>query len=311
MELDADFAVLGGFQVAEAEPVGDGRVTLAITVMDVRKWRKMAEVRVDGKLSDLCVLETRAAYLILKAVQADQATDSEAAFLARFPPVRLDARENYIRGLLADSEEARHRHFTQAARLDEAYPAPAFQLGSLYWQKRDCRHAADWLRKATAEFPRKREAQFMLGVCEARLGRYAAAEAVLRALYAAAPLPEVANNLAVVLGRQRKEGVLELLTFAAERDSEDPDYRFNLGHALWLRERYEDAAERFREVLDLAGEDAEATRMLGRSLQGDASRAARAALENLGRMKEDFNDNELSVEAAGQVSGVPALPAEP
>ncbi len=294
-ELDADFAIIGEFHLDPAAVAGASRIVLNVTILDVRKWRRLAGLRVEGELADLAVLETRAAYLILRAIQTDTPLASEAEFLARFPPVRLDARENYIRGLLAESDEIRHRFFTQAARLDEGYPAPAFQLGSMYWQRRDCRNSASWLRKLPADFPRGREANFMLGVCEVRLGRYEEAELILRSLHQSAPLPEVANNLAVVLGRLQREGVLELLTWAVERDPEDPDYRFNLGHALWWRERYDDAAERFREVLDLKADDNEATRMLGRALQGEASRPARAAVANLTRLKEDFNDNQLTV----------------
>lgn len=300
LELDAGFTVLGSFAVDEANPVADSRIVLSAAVMDVAKWRKLSELRVEGRLADLCLLETRLAYLVLKAMGREEPSESEADFLARFPAVRLDARENYIRGLLADAEESRHRYFTQAARLDENYRAPAFQLGLLHWQKRDCRQAATWLRKALEPDHPRREAQFMLGVCETRLGRYADAEAQFRSLYNTQPIPEFANNLAVVLARQRKEGVLDLLTFAAEQDPEDPDYRFNLGHALWLRERYDDAADRFREVLDLVAEDPEATRMLGRCLQREASRPAKAAAESLNRLKEDFTD-----------SGIPPEPAIP
>ena len=308
-ELDAEYVVFGTFQVEEFDVVHESRVTLAITVMDVGKWRKLGEVRVEGKLLDLGNLETRAAYLVLRALQPGE-TEEESTFLEQYPPVRLDARESYVRGLIADAEDARHRYFTQAVRLEESYSAPAFRLAELYWQKRNYRQAAVWLRKLGGEMSHRREVLFMLGVCEARLGRYAEAEVQLRALYASAPLPEVANNLAVVLSRQNREGVLELLSYAVDREPEDPDYRFNLGHALWLRERYDDAVERFREVLDLVDEDEEATRMLGRSLQREISRPARAAVENLNRLKEDFNDLALAVAGAGQ-AGAPQLDSDP
>jgi tetratricopeptide (TPR) repeat protein len=304
-ELDADFAVLGEFEMQPSPVAATAHLVLRISILDVRKWRRLAGLRVDGMLADLAVLETRAAYLILRAIQPETPMDGEAAFLERFPPVRLDARESFIRGLLAEAEEQRQRYFSQAARLDETYPAPAFQLGVMYWQKQDCRTAATWLRRLPEEFPRALEARFMLGVCEARLGRYREAEAVLRSLYRSAVLPEVANNLAVVLQRLQQPGALELLTWAVDQDPEDPDYRFNLGMALWWQERYEDAAERFREVLELAGEDAEATRMLGRALQGEASRPARAAVANLNRLKEDFNDIHLTQPAQTEASTTP------
>lgn len=294
-ELDADYAVFGTIEVLESEAVANSRIALSAVLMDVRHLRKAGEIRLEGQLPELGKLETQAAYLLLRALQPET-TISETDFLARHPVVRLDARENYIRGLMADSEEAKHRYFAQAARLDDNYAAPAFQLALIHWQKRDYRQSSSWLAKIGPEFPRYREAQFMLGVCEANLGRYPEAENRFRSLYGSLPLPEIANNLAVVLMRQKKEGALDLLTLAVSRDPEDPDYRFNLGHALWSMERYADAAERFRETLELDSEDKEATTMLGRCLQGEASRAARAAVANLNRIKEDFEDTALSMQ---------------
>lgn len=301
MELDAEFAVFGGFEVTETEAVADSPITLNVRVMDVRKWRKMGEVRVEGTLADLGVLETRLGFLLLKAIAPGE-NISEVEFLARHPAVRLDALENYVRGLLADTEEAKHRFFTQSARLDESYGAPAFQLGLIYWGKHNHRQAANWFRKLSPTFSQYREAQFMLSVCELRLGRYPEAEAILRDLYAILPMTEVANNLAVSLSRQDKPEAMEFILKATGVDPEDPDYRFNLGHILWKRERYEDAAERFREVLELAPDDAEATRMLGRSLQKEASRPARNAVQNLDRIKDAMDDAEFSALTA-QLAG--------
>jgi tetratricopeptide (TPR) repeat protein len=308
MELEADKAVFGSFRIAGPEELRTARIHLSLSVMDLRRWRPLADIQVEGLVADLGLVETRAAYLVLKALSPDEDTD-EATFLSRYPQVRLDAREYYIRGLLAETGEASHRYFTQAVRLEESYAAPVFQLALQYWERRNYQQAAEWLERIGPEFPRFREVQFMLGVCRASLGRYEQAEQVLRALYADAPLPEVANNLAVVISRRHGAGVLELLLFAVDQEPDDPDYRFNLGHALWMRERYEDAAERFREALELAENDAEATRMLGRSLQGEASRPARTAVENLNRLKEDFNDTVLTALGSSPVrTGAPVLP---
>lgn len=293
MELDAEFAVFGEFQLSERDPVADSSIVLSLRVMNVRKWRKSGEIRVEGKLSDLGVLETRLGYLLLRAIAPSSAV-SEEEFLARHPAIRLDALESYVRGLTAESEEARHRFLTQAARLDERFGAPIFQLGLFYWAKENHRQAAYWLEKLPSDYSQYREAQFMLGVCELQQGRYTEAEVVFRNLYASLPMPEIANNLAVSLARQDKPEALELVVKANSADPEDADYRFNLGLQLWRAERYEDAAERFREVLELTPDDAEATRMLGRSLQKEASRPARSAVHNLDRLKSALDDAEFT-----------------
>ncbi len=293
MELDAEFAVFGEFRVTEREPVADSPITLSLRVMNVRKWRKAGEIRVEGKLGDLGVLETRLGFLLLKAI-APEVPVTEEEFLARHPATRLDALESYIRGLTAENEEARHRFLTQAVRLDEQFAAPIFQLGLLYWEKSNHRQAAYWLAKLPTDYSQYREAQFMLGVCELQQGRYPEAETVFRSLYTALPMPEIENNLAVSLARQDKPEALEHLVRVSGAEPEDPDYRFNLGLLLWRAERYDDAAERFREVLDLAPEDAEATRMLGRCLQKEASRPARSAVHNLDRFKSALDDAQFT-----------------
>lgn len=293
MELDAEFAVFGEFQVREREPLASAPIVLTIRVMNVRKWRKAGEIRVEGVLGDLGVLETRLGFLLLRAI-APQISVTEEEFLARHPAIRLDALESYIRGLTAESEEAQHRFLTQAARLDERFAPPIFQLGLFYWIKENHRQAAYWLQKLPPDSSQYREARFMLGVCELRQGRYPEAETVFRELLTVLPMPEIENNLAVALARQNKPEALEHLVKLAGEDPEDADYRFNLGLQLWRAERYEDAAERFREVLEVDPEDAEATRMLGRSLQGEASRPARSAVHNLDRIKPTLDDAEFT-----------------
>ncbi|MCZ2155565.1 MAG: tetratricopeptide repeat protein [Bryobacterales bacterium] len=293
MELDAEFAVFGEFQIREREPLASAPIVLNVRVMNIRKWRKAGEIRVDGVLGDLGVLENRLGFLLLRAI-APQVSVTEEEFLARHPAVRLDALESYVRGLTAENEEARHRFLTQAARLDDRFAPPIFQLGLFYWEKENHRQAAYWLQKLPSGSSQYREAQFMLGVCELQQGRYAEAESIFRSLLGVLPMPEIENNLAVALSRQNKSEALDHLVKLIGEDPEDADYRFNLGLQLWRAERYEDAAERFREVLEIDPEDTEATRMLGRSLQREASRPARNAVHNLDRIKPTLDDAQFT-----------------
>ena len=96
-------------------------------------------------------------------------------FLKARPPVRLDAVENYVRGLLAASPEQRQRFFMQAARLDEHYSQPCFQLGKAYWEKKDYKMAASWLARVARSDPHYLEAQFFLGLSRYHNGDFAGA----------------------------------------------------------------------------------------------------------------------------------------
>src|SRR5437867_1269635 len=70
---------------------------------------------------------------------APKAAPSEEEFRKARPPLRVDAIESYVRGLLAVSTEQKHHFFTQAVRLDSRFPQPCFQLGRLHAGKKDYR----------------------------------------------------------------------------------------------------------------------------------------------------------------------------
>src|SRR6266853_1442501 len=60
------------------------------------------------------------------------------------PSMRLEALENFIRGLTGSQDEERLRLLREAARLEPAWDRPAFELGQIYFMKRDCDSALVW-----------------------------------------------------------------------------------------------------------------------------------------------------------------------
>ena len=153
--------------------------------------------------------------------------------------MRIDAVENYIRGLLAAAPEQRMRFFSAAARLDEHYSPPAFQLAKIYWEKKDYKTSATWFARVARSDPRYLEAQFFLGLCRFYIGDYAAAEHCFALVAEQVPLNEVWNNLGAAQARQKKtEAAAVSFAKAIEGDSADPDYRFNLGFTQWRAAQY-------------------------------------------------------------------------
>ena len=110
--------------------------------------------------------------------------------------------ESYIRGLLAASPEQRHRFFTQAARLDEHYSQPCFQLGKTYWEKKEYKIAAGWFARVTRADPHYLEAQFFLGLCHYAEGDFNGAGQAFQTVSASIPLNEVFNNLGAAESRR-------------------------------------------------------------------------------------------------------------
>ncbi len=288
-ELDASHAIFGSFEIVR-DPAAKTTVRLIVRVLDLRKLSQSPEFTEVGLLEDLASHQNKIAWKVLTAIVAKPAT-TEAEFLARQPNVRVDAMENYIRGLLAKGEAARHRFFTQAARLDPKYSQPCFQLGLHYWEKADYQHAAQWFQRVARTDPHYMQALYYSGICRHYIAEYAAAESAFAIVAAAVPLNEVFSNLGASQLRQAKLApAIENFERALEGDPADPDYHFNLAYALWHAKRFDEAADRFRAVLQRIPDDRDATTLLGFCLKRDPPRPGDPKQEGLERIKEEYEE---------------------
>jgi tetratricopeptide (TPR) repeat protein len=276
--LDATRVVYGSYELLPAEPgkqSSKGSLRITARIMNLKRMRQTAEFSEVGALEDLGALEVHLAWQALSSLRTQ--APAEVEFVQARPPIRLDASESYIRGLLAASPEQRYRFFTQAARLDAHYSQPCFQLGRISWQRKDYRVAAGWFERVTQKDQHFLEARFFLGLSKFHGGDFAAAEQAFEQVAAAVPLNEVFNNLAVVQARRSNSaGAIANLQKALEGDSADPDYYFNLGLVQWRAGQHEAATASFREVLVRNPADEEASALLARSERGEGPRPAEA-----------------------------------
>jgi tetratricopeptide (TPR) repeat protein len=178
--------------------------------------------------------------------------------------------------------------FALAARLDQGFSHPAFELGKLAWEKDDFRSAIQWFQKVKPVDAHRREATFLLGLSKFYTGDYAGAEAAFATVAREVPLNEVLNNLGAAQSRRDSPDALANFLKALEGDAGDPDYHFNLGYAMWKQGKYEAAADSFRAVLDRDPEDSEAIAMLGKSLKKSPYQRAGEPLE---RVKETYKES--------------------
>jgi tetratricopeptide (TPR) repeat protein len=294
--LDASKAIYGHYELAPpAAPAGNGAggslgvLRITARILDLRHMRMGPEYVESGPLEDLAALETRLGWQTLQFL-APRASPSEKEFLAARPPVRLDALESYVRGLLAVNAEQQHRFFTQAARLDEKFSQPCYQLGKIYWRRKEYRVAAGWLERVRRSDSHYLEAQFYLGLCRYYGGDFAGAEQCFRLVAESVPLNEVWNNLGAAQSRLGRPEALESFQKALEGDDTDPDYHFNIGYTLWKAGQFEKAVASFRAALERNSEDAEITTYLGRSLKQDAPRAAEAKGGGRERLKTEYEE---------------------
>ena len=220
--LGVDWTVVGKFSVT-----GNG-LTASCQLLQAHTLKLTPRIEASGALSDLIDLQTRLAWRLLATHDPNFTAGDEEEFARSFPAERLDAFENYIRGILAGDEET-HVHFLKEAdRLDPADHRAAFELGKHYFQHKQYPESAAWLRKLTSSDSDYLESLFLLGVDEYFAGDDARAQGAFAALDKQIPLSEAANNLGVVRARQGDfQGALANFQSASAADPLDPDFNFN------------------------------------------------------------------------------------
>jgi tetratricopeptide (TPR) repeat protein len=291
--LDAGQVIYGEFnftQVADAAASGSrGALLINARVLDMTRMRISAEFSERGPLEDLARLESHLGWQTLQFLAPGSAPSAEE-FARERPPVRLDAMENYVRGLLAPDTNQAHRFFTQAARLDESFSQPCFELGRLYWGKKEYRLAAGWLARVKPADHQYLKASFLLGLCRFYSADYEGAQAAFEIVARSVPLNEVFNDLGAAQSRRNLPDSLENFRKALEGDPSDPDYHFNVGYILWKNGDYTAAAESFRAVLAREPEDPQATLMLGRCLKKMGPRPGDPNSQGLERLKHNYEE---------------------
>jgi tetratricopeptide (TPR) repeat protein len=310
--LDAEQVIYGDFELrpAPAGAPGDSHGSLKISarILDRRHLRQSAEFSETGAIEDLTTIEAHLAWRALLLV-APSLAPQESEFLSLRSPIRLDAEEYYIRGLMAASPEQREKFFLQAARLDARFAHPEFELGQIHYQRKEYRQAADWLQKIGPDEIESHQAAFLLGLALFQSADYAGAQKAFQTIAGAVPLGEVYNDLAAAESRRNLPQAVDDFRKAVDGDSNDPLYLFNLGYALWKKGDFTGGAERFRAALERDPDDAMATLLLGRCLKKQGFRAgdsADARLQGLERLKTTYQER-----AYRQLKGLLALPVTP
>ena len=295
-DLDADFVVFGRFSV-------DGTsLTIGSRMLKVSPARLLPALQETGKLDSLMDLHSRLVWRMLSSYDRNYSL-SLAEFTKRQRPLRLDAFEHYIRGVLASEDDARLRELREAARLEPEWPEPDFALGEAYFMRRDYDSALLWYAKVPRAHDRYVEAFFATGVCRLLLGQPDHAEEVFISLQEAlknnrvstADLPEILNDLAIARARQGKTAAAQAdFRRAADLDPDEDDYAFNLGLLALQTNDPTAAAGYFREAAEREPDNSEDRALLILSL------------ERAGNITEADQEREAANETFGP-NGLPAI----
>ena len=256
-QMDVDYAVLGSYSYDGA------RLTATAQLLDMRAQKLSPAVTESGSLADLGSLQSALAWDLLRLIRTDFSMPKDK-YIASVAPARLDAQENYIRGILAATAEEKVQRYREAVRLNPAYAQAWLELGKTYYAQRAYEPAIAALSQvqhsSLASGAVAREANFYLGLAAYAHGDFAKSESAFAFVAARLPLAEVYNNLGVVAARRghSPKTAADYFERAIRNDPSDADYHFNLAVALTQAGDRAGAAREFRTALDHRPNDAEA-----------------------------------------------------
>lgn len=288
-QMDADYIVLGHYAF-------DGQTfTATAELLDVKRLKLSPDITESGPLNSLIEIQTALAWDLLRLIRPDYST-TRNEFLAGSPPIRLDAFENYIRGITASTREEKIKRLRQAVRLNPSYTAAILQLGRVYFAGRDYEAAASWLSQVPHTSPLAREASFYAGLSYFYLGNFQRANDAFSYLASVFPLTQVYNNLGVVAARRGQKNAAEFFHKAVEADPNDPDYHFNLALALYRMGDLTGATKQARQALALSPEDAEIKSLLDIVSGKNINSRPRLPLERIKRNYDETSFRQLALE---------------
>jgi tetratricopeptide (TPR) repeat protein len=285
-QLDADFILLGSYSY-------DGQLfTARAQVLDMKAMRLSPDLIESGPLSQFVPIQNALAWDVLRQMRP-KFSEPRQQFLARAPAIRLDAFENFIRGVVAGASADRIRYLKAALAIDPNYAQARLLLGKTYFAARDYDSSAAALAKFPAPDDSFAEASFYLGLSEFHLGHFDRACDAFKATAEHVPLTEVLNNIGAAESRRSRRDAADYFQKAVEADPSDPDYHFNLAVALYRKGDAPGAQRQLRETLGLNPGDSEARQF------EDALLTNPAPTIPLSRIKQNYDESsyrQLSVE---------------
>ena len=291
-QMDVDYAVLGSYSYDGA------RLTASAQLLDMRAQKLLPATTESAPLPDLGNLLSALAWDLLRSARTDFSIPKEK-YVASVLPVRLDALENYIRGIVATTAEERVRYFKEAVRLSPTYAEAWLELGKAYLSQQAYEPAIAALSQVPRSSAGAREAAFHLGLAAYSHGDLAKAESAFQFVAARLPLAEVYNNLGVA--RRGHKNSAEYFERAIRNDPSDPDYHFNLALTLTLAGDSAGAARELHAALDLRPNDTEAKALLDSVIPPvpgvvPAASVAKAPAERLKRNYDEDTFRQLTLQ---------------
>ena len=276
--LDADSIVVGSY-------VTDGTGIVAeAQLVDVPHLRMSQAVTARGEMRDMISVFGSLAWKLTR--QLDPGFNvPEQTFAAAGSNLRLDAFEQYIRGITEPDQAERLRHLNQSVLLSPEFSPAWMALGREDYAGQQYEQAAEAFAKVggnNTDAGDALEAGFFRGLSLLFSGNYPRAEEAFAGVARQLPLAEVLSNQGVALARSGKDGTpLFRQALAAEPDG--ADYHFNLAVSLKRHGGYDaEALTELAQCLRLRPSDSEALAVQRAWAKPEKTGVVKAALSRPG-----------------------------
>ncbi len=277
--LDANYVIVGGFSTHGS------RFQASAQIITMDSLHMSAPIQEEADMSHLLDVLNSLAWGLAKQIDPHFAV-ARNTFVAASAGLRIDAFENYIRGLVETDPAEQIRHLKESVRLDPGFSPALLALGKAYFANQQFELAATTLGRLPLSDPNAREADFDRGLAYFYLGSYVKAEDAFAFVSKQLPLPEVVNNQGVAASRRGLDAT-SFFQQAVAADPNDADYQFNLAIALSRKKDQAGAERAIAQTLKLHPQDTEAQAFQA-TLRGPAAPAADAL--PLERIKRTFNE---------------------
>lgn len=251
--LDAEYVVVGSYSMR------NNQVSAQAQLLRVNQLSMSKPSDDSTDLPRLLDLENSIAWKIARQMDPNFNV-ALGTFVATSHDIKLDAYENYIRGISTLNEDERIKRLQAAVLISPTYPAALLALGKAQYAVRDYDGAALTFAKIPASSPLALEAGFYRGLARFNTAHYGDAETSFGFVASRLPLPEVVNNQGVAQARQKKDAT-PLLQRASAADPQDADYHFNVAVALRRRGDFANARLEIDKAIQIHPNDGEATEL--------------------------------------------------
>jgi tetratricopeptide (TPR) repeat protein/nucleotide-binding universal stress UspA family protein len=248
--LDADSIVVGSYTTDGSGIVAQARL------VNVPQLSMTPEVSARGEMRDLIAVFSSLAWKLTRQMDPSFSV-AEESFTAAGKNLRVDAFEQYIRGITEPDQAERLRHLQQAVNLSPGYGPAWMALGQEKYNSQQYQEAAAAFAKVDRNGANGLEAGFYRGLSLMFSGDYANAEQAFADVARVLPLAEVVNNQGVAASRQGHDGTT-LFIQAAATDPNAADYHFNLAVSLKRHGNATGALNELAQCLKLRSGDSEA-----------------------------------------------------